>query len=147
MDFEPRKISRVSAALQDEPMFCLQNQDGRIRVWWHRGERTLARRFRRRPTGPSPGLIVWAAIGYTSRSLLVCIDDTLNSARYISRVLQPVAVPFLPPLRFIVKLWYRVEAALTSIPVHAIHFLFHSMSRRISAVITDRDGCVLGTDF
>ncbi|GFW93502.1 hypothetical protein TNCV_47051 [Trichonephila clavipes] len=39
--------------------------------------------------------MVWGAIGYTSRSPLVRIDDTLNSARYISGVLLPVALLFI----------------------------------------------------
>ncbi|GFW77303.1 hypothetical protein TNCV_924191 [Trichonephila clavipes] len=40
------------------------------------------------------------------------------------------------------ELWYRVEAAWTSEPVHATQFLFDSMPRRISAVITARGGCL-----
>ncbi|GFY02778.1 hypothetical protein TNCV_3506581 [Trichonephila clavipes] len=39
------------------------------------------------------------------------------------------------------ELWYRVEAAWPSVPVHAIQCLFDSMPRRISAVITDRGNC------
>ncbi|GFU60710.1 uncharacterized protein TNCV_2754611 [Trichonephila clavipes] len=60
------------------------HQDGRIRVWWNRGERTLSACIRHHHTNPSPGVMVWDAIGYTSLSILVHIDDTLNSARYIS---------------------------------------------------------------
>ncbi|GFW01752.1 hypothetical protein TNCV_1232521 [Trichonephila clavipes] len=52
-----------------------------------------------RPTGPSPGVMVRAAIGHTSRSPLVCIDDTLNSAGNTSGLLRPVALPFIPALR------------------------------------------------
>ncbi|GFY07285.1 uncharacterized protein TNCV_5084721 [Trichonephila clavipes] len=59
-------------------------QDGRIRIWWHRGERTVAACIRHRRTGPSPGVTIRDAIGYASRSPLVRIDSTLNSARYIS---------------------------------------------------------------
>lgn len=43
--------------------------------------------------------MVWGAIGYTSRSPLVRIDATLNSSRYISDVLRPVALPFIRALR------------------------------------------------
>ncbi|GFS86393.1 transposable element Tcb1 transposase [Trichonephila clavipes] len=63
------------------------HQGGRIRVRWHRGERTLAECICHRYTGPSSGILVWGAIEYTSRSPLVCIDGTLNNARYISGVL------------------------------------------------------------
>ncbi|GFY19149.1 uncharacterized protein TNCV_4225131 [Trichonephila clavipes] len=43
--------------------------------------------IRHRDTGPSPGVVIWGVIGYTSRSPLVRIEGTLNSARYISGVL------------------------------------------------------------
>ncbi|GFV07738.1 hypothetical protein TNCV_4942401 [Trichonephila clavipes] len=45
-------------------------------------------------------LACWVgAAGRTSRSLLVHIDGTLNSVRYISGVLRPVALPFTRALR------------------------------------------------
>ncbi|GFW04114.1 transposable element Tcb1 transposase [Trichonephila clavipes] len=75
------------------------HQDGRIRVRWRRGDRTLAACIRHRHTGLSPDMMVWDAIGYTSQSPLVRIDGTLNSARYISGVLRPVALPFIGVLR------------------------------------------------
>ncbi|GFV97921.1 uncharacterized protein TNCV_5069611 [Trichonephila clavipes] len=65
----------------------------------HQGDRTLAACIHLRHTGPSPDVMVWGAIGYTSRSPLVLIDGTLNSARYISGVLRPVALHFLRALK------------------------------------------------
>ncbi|GFU88185.1 transposable element Tcb1 transposase [Trichonephila clavipes] len=44
-------------------------------------------------------MMVWGTIGYTSRSPLVCINNTLNSARYSSDVLRPVALPFIRNFR------------------------------------------------
>ncbi|GFX84128.1 transposable element Tcb1 transposase [Trichonephila clavipes] len=44
---------------------------------------------------PTPGIIVWAAIGYTSRSPLLHIYGTLNNAHYISGVLRSVVLPFI----------------------------------------------------
>ncbi|GFU05613.1 hypothetical protein TNCV_3292061 [Trichonephila clavipes] len=38
-------------------------------------------------------------------------------------------------------LWHRVDAALTSVSVHVIQFLFDSMPKRISSVINARVGC------
>ncbi|GFV28617.1 odorant receptor [Trichonephila clavipes] len=64
-------------------------QDGRIRVRWRQGEGTLAACVCHRHTGLSPDMMLWGAIGYTSRSPLVRIDGTLNSACYISGVLHP----------------------------------------------------------
>ncbi|GFV62128.1 hypothetical protein TNCV_4109311 [Trichonephila clavipes] len=42
------------------------------------------------------------------------------------------------PVITVDKLWYRVEAAWSSVPVHAIQSLFRSMPRCISAVFTAR---------
>ncbi|GFX45804.1 transposable element Tcb1 transposase [Trichonephila clavipes] len=83
----------------DESRFCLQHQDGSIRVWRHLGEHTLTACICLRDIGPSPAVTVWGAIGYTSRSPLVSIDRTLNSARYIFGVLRPVALPFIQALQ------------------------------------------------
>ncbi|PRD24448.1 UNVERIFIED_CONTAM: hypothetical protein NCL1_43694 [Trichonephila clavipes] len=77
----------------------IKYQDGRIRVWRHRSECTLAASIRLRHTGPSSGVMVRGAIGYMFRSPLVRIDGTLNSARYISGVLRPVVLPFIRALR------------------------------------------------
>ncbi|GFU75457.1 transposable element Tcb1 transposase [Trichonephila clavipes] len=53
--------------LSDESTFCLRPQDGRICVWRHRVERTLAACICHRQTSPSPIVKVCCAIGYTSR--------------------------------------------------------------------------------
>ncbi|GFV83810.1 hypothetical protein TNCV_2555961 [Trichonephila clavipes] len=45
------------------------------------------------------------------------------------------------PVTTVDELWYCVEAAWSSVPVHAIQSLFDSMPRRISPVITARGGC------
>ncbi|GFT24911.1 transposable element Tcb1 transposase [Trichonephila clavipes] len=82
-----------------ESRFCLQHQDGHIRVGLHRGERKLAAGIHLRHTSPSSGVMVWGAIGYTSRSPLVHIDGILNNARYISGVLRPVVLHFIRALR------------------------------------------------
>ncbi|GFW45653.1 transposable element Tcb1 transposase [Trichonephila clavipes] len=51
-----------------------------------------------RHTGPAPGIMVWVGIGYHSRTPLVRIAGTLNSQRYISKVLEPVVLPYLQGL-------------------------------------------------
>ncbi|GFW68198.1 transposable element Tcb1 transposase [Trichonephila clavipes] len=48
----------------------------------------------------------------------------------------------LTPVTTVDELWYHVEAAWSSEPVHAIQSLFDSMRRCISAVITARGGCI-----
>ncbi|GFT09463.1 transposable element Tcb1 transposase [Trichonephila clavipes] len=47
-----------------------------------------------RHTGPAPGIMVWGGIGYHSRTPLVRIASTLNSQRYITKVLEPVVLPY-----------------------------------------------------
>ncbi|GFX10858.1 transposable element Tcb1 transposase [Trichonephila clavipes] len=83
----------------DEFWFSLQHQDGRIHVWRHRAECILMACIHHHHNDSSPSVMVWDAIGYTSRSLLVRIDGTLNRVRYISSVLGPIALPFIQALR------------------------------------------------
>ncbi|GFY28676.1 transposable element Tcb1 transposase [Trichonephila clavipes] len=82
----------------DESRICLQPHDGRIRVWRHRGERMLNSCVMHRYTGPAPGIMVWAGIGYYSRTPLVRTAGTLNSQCYISEVLEPVVLHYLQGL-------------------------------------------------
>ncbi|GFV71783.1 uncharacterized protein TNCV_778001 [Trichonephila clavipes] len=51
-----------------------------------------------RYTGPAPGIMVWGSIGNHSRTPLVRIAGTLNSQRYISKVLEPVVLTYLQGL-------------------------------------------------
>ncbi|GFT89696.1 transposable element Tcb1 transposase [Trichonephila clavipes] len=46
-------------------------------------------------TGHAPDILVRGGIGYHSRTPLVHIAGTLNSQRYISKVLEPVVLPYL----------------------------------------------------
>ncbi|GFV67199.1 transposable element Tcb1 transposase [Trichonephila clavipes] len=55
-----------------------------------------------RHTGPVPGIMVWGGIGYHSRTLLVRIEGTLNSHRYISEVWEPVILPYLQGLATVI---------------------------------------------
>ncbi|GFX77591.1 transposable element Tcb1 transposase [Trichonephila clavipes] len=82
----------------DESRICLQQHDGRIRVWRHRGERMLISCVMNRHTDPAPGIMVWGGIGYHSCTPLVHIAGTLNSQRYFSEVLEPVVLPYLQDL-------------------------------------------------
>ncbi|GFW88915.1 transposable element Tcb1 transposase [Trichonephila clavipes] len=87
--------ARMTRRHFSDSRLCLQHQDGRILVRWHRGERTLAACIHHRHTGPSPRVMVWGAIRYMSRSPLVRTDGILNRGRYISGVLRPVVLLFI----------------------------------------------------
>ncbi|GFW71572.1 transposable element Tcb1 transposase [Trichonephila clavipes] len=82
----------------NESRICLQNHDGWIRVWRHRGERLLNSCVMHRHIGPAPGIILWDGIGYHFCTPLVRIAGTLNSQRYISEALEPVVLPYLQGL-------------------------------------------------
>ncbi|GFX02492.1 transposable element Tcb1 transposase [Trichonephila clavipes] len=84
--------------ITDESRICLQQQDDRIRVWRHCGERMPNSCVMLCHTGPAPCILVWGGIGYHSRTSLVRIAGTLNSQRYISEVLSPVVLPYLQGL-------------------------------------------------
>ncbi|GFS48010.1 transposable element Tcb1 transposase [Trichonephila clavipes] len=92
----PAELNKV--IFTDESRTCLQHHDGRIQVWRHRGERMLNSCVRLRHNGSEPGIMVWGGIGYHSRTTLVRIAGTLNSQRYISKVLEPDVLPYLQGL-------------------------------------------------
>lgn len=79
----------------DESRFCLGANDGRTRVWRRAGERRNQECIRQRHTGPTPGIMVWGAISYTGRTPLVIVEGTLNSARYIQTIIEPIVLPFM----------------------------------------------------
>ncbi|GFV64750.1 hypothetical protein TNCV_3275211 [Trichonephila clavipes] len=58
------------------------HQYGRIRVRWHRGERSFTVCIRPHHTSSSPGMMAWGTIGYTSWSPLDRNDGTLNSCAF-----------------------------------------------------------------
>ncbi|GFV26389.1 transposable element Tcb1 transposase [Trichonephila clavipes] len=77
-------------------------------------------------TGPASDIMVLGGIGYHSRIPLVRIACTLNSQPYISKVLEPVVLPYLqiemlpwparsPDLSPIENMWSIVAQRLTQI--------------------------------
>ncbi|GFX74406.1 transposable element Tcb1 transposase [Trichonephila clavipes] len=89
---------RNEVVFTDESCICLQNHNGWIRVWIHRGERMLNSCDMHHHTRPAPCIMVWGGIGYHCRTPLVRIAGTSNSQRYISVVLEPVVLPYLQGL-------------------------------------------------
>ncbi|GFS95823.1 transposable element Tcb1 transposase [Trichonephila clavipes] len=118
--------------LPSRALFCLHHQDGCICVWRHRGERTLEACIHHRHSGSSPGVKLWGAIEYVSRSPLIRIEGTLNSARDIS-------------VTAVDELLHRVETVRAAVLLHAIPSLTQLAMRKIAIMIA-RGGCS-GTDF
>ncbi|GBN21252.1 hypothetical protein AVEN_205900-1 [Araneus ventricosus] len=88
-----------SVMFSDEIRFCLGASDGRVLIRRRPGERLQPNCVRPRHTGPTPGVMVWGAISYDSRSTLVVIPNTLNANLYVSLVIQPVVLPFMSSIQ------------------------------------------------
>ncbi|GBM95972.1 hypothetical protein AVEN_7268-1 [Araneus ventricosus] len=119
-----------SVVFSDESRFCLGASDGRVLIRRRPGERLQPNCLRPRHTGPTPGVMVWGAISYDSRSTLVVIPNTLNANLYVSLVIQPVVLPFkgefsnritlaLIPLLYR-NVLYRVSASYLGLRDHQI---------------------------
>ncbi|GFX64531.1 transposable element Tc1 transposase [Trichonephila clavipes] len=79
----------------DESRFNLLDHDGRIRVKRYTGERCFPECVIERRSGLTPGVMVWGAISYHGRSILLRVEGNLNSNRYVREELQPEVIPFL----------------------------------------------------
>ena len=76
-----------NVVFSDESRFNMYYNDGRIRVRRYAGERNLRACILQWHRGQTPSVIVWGAIGYNTRSLLLFIEGNLYSNRYIREVL------------------------------------------------------------
>ncbi|GFV44182.1 transposable element Tcb2 transposase [Trichonephila clavipes] len=66
-------------------------------VWRPRGESLNPAFVLQRHTAPTAGVMVWGAIAYNTRSLLVFIHDTISTLRYIHEILQLHVLSLLMP--------------------------------------------------
>ena len=79
----------------DESRFCLQENDGRVRVWRRRGERYAHACVVPKKAHFGGGIMVWGGITAHGKTDLVIVDVNLNSRRYINEILLPVVVPYV----------------------------------------------------
>ncbi|GFS52863.1 translation factor GUF1 homolog, mitochondrial [Trichonephila clavipes] len=84
-----------SVVLSDGSRFCLCASDVRVLVRRRPWERLQPNCLPPRRTGPTPGVMIWAAISYDSRTTLVVIPITLTANLYVSLVIQPIVLPFI----------------------------------------------------
>ena len=68
------------------------------------------------PDISAPGAMVWAAIGCMTRTSVVCINDNLNTDRYIFVILRSVVVPYFRGLP-------NVIVSTLIILAHILHFV------------------------
>ncbi|GFU38426.1 hypothetical protein TNCV_2433861 [Trichonephila clavipes] len=74
-------------------MFCVQRQGGRIRVWYHSGECTLAAFIRHHHTGQSPAVMSpnnerSVAFSQRSSSPRLIEDETFNDSDTINNLID-----------------------------------------------------------
>jgi hypothetical protein len=92
-------IEWQTIVFSDESRFCLGQSDSRQHVRRRPGERAHPDVVTERHTGPTPGVMVWGAISYDSRSDLVVVQGTMNARQYVDRVVQPVVIPFMSTIQ------------------------------------------------
>ncbi|GFY17698.1 transposable element Tcb2 transposase [Trichonephila clavipes] len=83
--------------LRDKSRFSLSSDDNRVRVGRPCSKRLNPVFALRRHTSP-PGMMVWGAIGYNTRSPLVFIRGTITAQRYVHDILQPHVLPLMQRL-------------------------------------------------
>ncbi|GFU38571.1 uncharacterized protein TNCV_4391181 [Trichonephila clavipes] len=128
---ETMATATLDAASQTEATSMHQN--GHIRVRWHQDERTLAACNRHRHTGPTPGMMD------NARPYVAGIVRTFLDTGNVRLLPWPASSPDLSPIEnvwstvaerlarhhmpvtTVDELWYRVEAAWSSVPVHAFN--------------------------
>ncbi|GFX58531.1 transposable element Tcb1 transposase [Trichonephila clavipes] len=110
----------------NESLICLQHQDGRIRVWRHRGERMLNSCVMHRHTGPAPGIMVLEPVVLPYlQGLATTIFQQDNARPHVARIVQkffvnhqielfswPTRSPVLSPIE---NMWPMVAQRLTQI--------------------------------
>ncbi|GFW02381.1 transposable element Tcb1 transposase [Trichonephila clavipes] len=145
----------------DESCICLQQHDGRIRVWRHIGDMMLNSCVMRFHTGPAPGIMGLAtaifqqdnARPHVARNVQrLFVNDQIEilpwSAHFsdlspIENMWYMVAqrlTQITPPATTPDQLWQRVEAVLSSVPQKHIQSIFELMPRRVAAVIYKNGG-------
>ncbi|KFM74451.1 Transposable element Tcb2 transposase, partial [Stegodyphus mimosarum] len=78
-----------------ESLFELSPDDQRRRVWRRPGQRCDTNLTVFRQTVRQPGVMVWSAILFHSRTPLVVIRRNLTAQQYVDEVLRPVVLPFI----------------------------------------------------
>ncbi|GBN25117.1 hypothetical protein AVEN_228894-1 [Araneus ventricosus] len=79
----------------DESRFSLNADDQRIRVWRRSGHQSDPTFVAERHTAITPGVTVWGAICWDTRSPLVVLQRTLTARSYVDEILTPVVLPVL----------------------------------------------------
>ncbi|GFV60542.1 transposable element Tc1 transposase [Trichonephila clavipes] len=88
-----------SGVFFEESSFCLVATDGRLLVRRRGGVHLQPNCVRPGHTEPTPGVMVWGAISYDSRSTPVVIPNTLPLNLHVRLIIQPIALPFIKSIQ------------------------------------------------
>ncbi|GFS82148.1 transposable element Tcb1 transposase [Trichonephila clavipes] len=88
-------LHRLPFSHSDESTFNLSSDDNRVRVWRPRCERLIPVFALQRHTAPTAVLMVWGAIAYNTRSLLILIRGAMTAQRYVHDILEPYVLPLM----------------------------------------------------
>lgn len=85
----------LNILFSDESRFLLHRADGRLRVYRRRNERYRQDCVLEVDRFGGGGVMVWAGITSTGRTILYRIQGNLTGVRYRDEILRPIVVPFL----------------------------------------------------
>ena len=79
----------------DESRFCMDFNDGRVRVRRQPNERFSEVCIMEHDRYGGGSVLMWGGISWTGKTLMVRINGTLTAQRYVEDVVEPVVVPYL----------------------------------------------------
>lgn len=79
----------------DESRFCLEHNDGRVRIWRRRGERLAQGAVRERTAHGGGSIMIWGGISEHHRTPLYHVQGMLNAQGYRDQILRPLVLPAL----------------------------------------------------
>jgi hypothetical protein len=92
-DWTPEQWSNV--LFTDESRFCIDHNDGRIRVWRRPGERYIDSTVQEIVAFGGGSIMVWGGITLTGRTELVVLrGGSLTAVRYLRDIVEPHVIPF-----------------------------------------------------
>lgn len=84
-----------SIMFTDESRFCLDVNDGRVRVRRLPGERFFDCCIREHDRYGGGSVMAWAGITWDGKTQLIRVDGNLTAQRYVDEIIDPVVVPYI----------------------------------------------------
>lgn len=124
----------------DESRYCISNADGRMRVWWMRGEHYADTCILERDSRGELNIIVWSRISLICKfgpvifqNIDTCRGNGVTVTRYINQVLRPHGAIFCSHRNYIFQhdnvralrdsvraTWFFLQYNIEGIPWHVL---------------------------